>query len=51
MLDLFDEMNVYENIYVVCVGIVSHLLSEICFLKIFVSIRAQSGRSKPHWLF
>ena len=44
MLGVFDEMNVYKNIYVVRVGIVSHLLSEICFLKIFVSIRAQSGK-------
>lgn len=51
MLDIFDEINVYKNIDVVCVDIVSHLLSEICFLKIVVSIRAQSRMLKPHWLF
>lgn len=51
MLDLFDEVNILKNVYVVCVDIVSQLPSEICCLKVFVSIRALSGKLKPHWLF
>ena len=45
----FGEVNMYKNLCMVCMDVVIHLLSKIFFflLKVFVSIRDQSGKPQP----